>query len=1571
MKKTKKIGLLLTFFITIAILFCNSNFAQSTTPGKYLGLYGKGNGRPTGYYTSGRKNGGSSAPLPIIKIVEYTDAGGTSPKNTSEALYCIKDGIGFGSENSQSSIVQYNQYFDFKDKSKISSPYNSESVFPQGENYNKLLWLLDNICIPEDEDSVNTLLSKVKDSYGDSLNKDAFLTGMTAENNSSKEQKFKDLIEVIQQAAIWYITNANGQYQPTKAETFYVGTQNGGANKVDICSKYSYDEEECPIDALYDYLISEPERHKTYTSNTSNQALTLIKNGVTIENSNGHYVIGPYKITKNSDNYTNFSATVTANAITQTDIKILNSSKVEITGNNISDKIKSTIGNNFYIQVPVNSIKNNTDIKISISALNINREITYWSTPSNSNTSNQPVVEIKDEKINFSADDTQTLKPDLTNITVTKVWEDSNNQDNIRPQNVKVQLLADNVQKGETIELNEGNSWTYTFLGLDKYDKSGKVINYTVKEANTPNGYTSSLTGDAASGYTITNTHITTNISIPVEKIWSDNNDQDGLRLEEVEVELLADGEVSQTVKLNASNNWKHTFTNLQKNNSDRREIVYTVREKTEIPEYTKTVSGNQTDGFTITNYHKTDKTQVSVKKVWDDSDNAQSTRPSSVVVELLANGEVKNEATLNEGNNWQYTFTDLDTDKDGQEIFYTVIEKDLPRGYTAQITGNSRSGFVIKNTYKKFDLALRKYITKINDVLLKDLNIPSRNPNINDTGLESKQDTTADYNHKKDPILVKNNDKVTYNITIYNEGEKTGYASQIIDQLPRGLVLLSSGTVTSTGSDGQEKNTYKIQYNENTNRVIFEIQDQAKDLKTFDGDLDYETIEIDCKVNYEAMMGNNGILTNVAYISNDYDTEDNTNGSDIDSQPSNSPNVNKDNMENYKGKNTNPDDLSDSNHYYEGEEDDDDFEKVYIKNFDLALRKFITAVNETELKTNGEYDRAPTVDVSPLLNGEKTADYKHSKEPIKVKVGDIVTYTLRIYNEGQVDGYADEIVDHLPPELEFLPNDEMNKKYLWTLDSSDETGRTIKTTYLSKAQSEENILKGFNGEGTLDYKDIQVRCKVKNTTEVSKKITNIAEITASNNEYNIPDRDNDEKVKLPNDSELPNYKGNDDNKEDLTDKDYHYEGQEDDDDFEKIILEKFDLALRKFITGVNDEEITTRVPQVDTSKYGTIVDGKEITNMEYTHPKDPVRVANNDVVTYTIRVYNEGTQAGYAAEIKDDIPAGLEFIQDHEINKEYKWIMYDKDGNITTEIKKAETIATDYLSKENEKVKGENLLKGFDPTTMDTPDYKDVKIAFRVTEPNTSDRTITNKAQISKDTDEEGEEVDDTDSTPNEWNEGEDDQDVEHLYVKYFDLALRKWVSQAILIEDGIQKEMDTDHYAEQDPEPVVKVELNKDRIENTIVKFRYQIRITNEGEIEGYATEISDYIPEGLKFNQADNPKWREENGKIVTDQLKDTLLQPGESATVEVLLTWINGDENLNLKINVAEISKDSNPSDSPDIDSTPNNKKDGEDDMDDAPVILTVVTGIAQTYIAIIAGAVLIFGAGALIIKKYVV
>ena len=60
------------------------------------------------------------------------------------------------------------------------------------------------------------------------------------------------------------------------------------------------------------------------------------------------------------------------------------------------------------------------------------------------------------------------------------------------------------------------------------------------------------------------------------------------------------------------------------------------------------------------------------------------------------------------------------------------------------------------------------------------------------------------------------------------------------------------------------------------------------------------------------------------------------------------------------------------------------------------------------------------------------------------------------------------------------------------------------------------------------------------------------------------------------------------------------------------------------------------------------------------------------------------GTIAGYAEEITDDIPEGLEYLPDHETNKKYEWVMIDKEGKETEDVKEAVKVITKYLSKEN-----------------------------------------------------------------------------------------------------------------------------------------------------------------------------------------------------------------------------------------------------------------------------------------------
>lgn len=455
----------------------------------------------------------------------------------------------------------------------------------------------------------------------------------------------------------------------------------------------------------------------------------------------------------------------------------------------------------------------------------------------------------------------------------------------------------------------------------------------------------------------------------------------------------------------------------------------------------------------------------------------------------------------------------------------------------------------------------------------------------------------------------------------------------------------------------------------------------------------------------------------------------------------------------------------------------------------------------------------------------------------------------------------------------------------------------------------------------------------------------------------------------------------------------------------------EFDLSLRKFITKVNDTELTGENSREPVVNLNTLKNGDPAKNGEktaiYTHTKEPLTVCPSDIVEYTLRVYNEGELDGYARRVMDSVPAGVEMISPlydkdgnaTNQNAQYRWKMYKAvegdfvEGYIyyngkyyaeTVNSQEAEIIVTDYLSKANgelmmkpEDTENPNLLKAFNGPDNELS-YKDIKVQFKVKTTNKPEDIITNYAQISEDEYKDATDITDRDSTPNEWKENEDDQDVEHIKVKYFDLALYKWASSTIVIEDGKTKEVPSGHTQDY-KDKVVNVTISKEKLDKTVVKFKYQIKVENEGTLAGYAKELKDHIPQGLKFIEADNTEfgWKQQqDGTITTDYLKDTLLQPEDSAEVTVVLTWINGENNLGQKVNFAEISEDYNEyDDTPDIDSTPNNFEDepDEDDEDKDLVMLNIKTGetINAMYVAIIAGVAAIVVAGIVAIKKYVI
>lgn len=1457
-RKLKKAVLSLVLTISTMATFGMFNFvkaANDLTVPAYLGieLY-----RSSGY---GYKQGD----LPIYKIATYksTDTTNKIP-DKSRTIYCIKGGIGFGSDDAetgyQEKIVTYTKKYDLKNLSAIPSPY--KDVLPTGENYNKLMWVLDHLYImPENtqEDSTQA--------------RTAFLNG--AIPDELYDTMIDDDIDAIQQLAVWNFTN------PDANDRFHIESAGLKIAKEGEAfdSLFNIDRDRFnATKALLSYYV------KNADANYSSPVIASDAKPITIQdNSDGkiqtigdNYVAGPYIINKQLDIDYDVTATYNDGTITPT-IGIKNSNgNIEAT----NKTIKELEGQEFYLMVPTSS--NITQLKMQINGSYKVRKAWYLSAENPE--VEQPVVLVNEDTQYFEDVVAARLEEKKTfDLSLRKFITKINGQ---KIEELGLTSRVPNVEGLEELKNGTANTAIYKQLKTPVKVDIGDIVTYTIRVYNE---------GELA-GYA---TEITDYLPDQLEYILDDEiNLKYGWKYDTENTHRLktnylsnADGTTSETPeenKLAAFDGTKLDYKDVQ----IRCKVVSTANMPKKITNIAEITGCKDEEGNVITS-------------------PATGERDSSVKnVQIPA---------------------DLPSYKDQEINRQDPTDPDY-------IPGQEDDDDFEKLLLKEFDLSLKKFITKVNDT-----EITNRVPQVDVTPLKGTG-TTAKYTYQispeKNPVVVENSDIVEYTIRIYNEGEANGYAEVVRDDIPTGLEFLPENATNIEyrwkmyDADGNET-TDVSKATTITTDYLSKAQEDATGrnnlLKAFEmtkTTLDYRDVKVAFKV-IEPNSSKNTIV-NHAQIAEDT-------GDDRDSTP---------------------------NVWNEGE-DDQDIEQIRLKDFDLALRKFVTKINSKEIT-----DRIPQVDLSTLKGNGTTATYNHSKKPLSAYVGDVVEYTIRVYNEGDSEGYATEITDYLPKQLEFIKDNQTNITNNWKMydANGNETQNVSDAVTIKSGKLKDEKIPAFDGD-TLSYKEVKVVCKVVATDNMPKKITNIAEISKCENSNRIEvkglasgdERDsNPNQVTVPTGTELENYKDSEINKD-------YVPGQEDDDDFEKLLLEEFDLSLRKFITAVNDTQIKDREPKVDVTP---LKDGSG-TTAKYEHSKEPVLVSNGNIVEYTIRVYNEGSVAGYAQEVKDDIPEGLEFLPENETNTKYRWVMLNKDGMETTKVEDAQSIVTDYLSIEQEKTVGENLIKAFDPTTMDTLDYKDVKVAFKVVEPATSDRIVINKAQISKECDEDENDVKDRDSTPDEWIEGEDDQDIEKVKVQYFDLSLRKWVTQSIVIEDGQEKVTETGHTAEDDPEAVAKVDLKKSKINNVIVKFRFKIRVKNEGTIAGYVKEIKDYIPDGLKFLEEDNPLWKKVDEKtITTDQCKDVLLKPGDTTEVEVLLTWINGEDNMGVMDNWAEISKDYNEYGSPDIDSTPDNNKKGEDDIDDAPVMVTVQTGEVARYTGIAIVVLTILTTGVVLIKKYV-
>lgn len=204
---------------------------------------------------------------------------------------------------------------------------------------------------------------------------------------------------------------------------------------------------------------------------------------------------------------------------------------------------------------------------------------------------------------------------------------------------------------------------------------------------------------------------------------------------------------------------------------------------------------------------------------------------------------------------------------------------------------------------------------------------------------------------------------------------------------------------------------------------------------------------------------------------------------------------------------------------------------------------------------------------------------------------------------------------------------------------------------------------------------------------------------------------------------------------------------------------------------------------------------------------------------------------------------------------------------------------------------------------------------------------------------------------------------DIGLVTNKKADLKLDKYVSLiTVQNKDGVK----TYNYTDT---TLAKVEISAKRMAGSVVIVEYIMVVTNEGNMPMYARNIVDYMPKDMKFNSDLNPNWYAGNdGNLYNNELVDTVINPGESKNVKLILTKTMTENNVGLSNNRAELYETYNELGIADIDSVPANQAEGEDDMGTANVFVTVKTGEEVTYICTILVALVIFVTGVYFIKR---
>lgn len=602
-----------------------------------------------------------------------------------------------------------------------------------------------------------------------------------------------------------------------------------------------------------------------------------------------------------------------------------------------------------------------------------------------------------------------------------------------------------------------------------------------------------------------------------------------------------------------------------------------------------------------------------------------------------------------------------------------------------------------------------------------------------------------------------------------------------------------------------------------------------------------------------------------------------------------------------------------------DGVNNNTDKDWIRTKSTAVALQKYITEVQS--LDGTVTYDDRVDHRYNPNDGVSDTYRDSHKRNnKVKVEPGDIVTFTIKLQNTGELPVKISQIYDTYSwytregmreTGLEYVQNSITGNgnSYDFTFGYNDENDKyDYYDKYLIEFKNPETIQPGSEKVVTIQF-------RVTSTIAGELEIWNKAGIVQI-----IDYRDNVKNLDFMKVEPQKDFDGPDNNY---------------DTDF--MMIQEYKVSLEKFITSVTDKDGGNKVDCTDrtgeneedakntyrfnedplgddgssvlNSNTGELKSGStEVENLHFYKHNNAVRAEAGDKVTYTIRLRNTGTTKVKVTKIYDS------FRFDESTNATYKGIKLVYDETFGIQGNGGGTIINNHYGNdaENDNKRVDKYLIEFNtPELIDPGEYTDVTIQFSVEleNPELTKReiVISNKAVIVSLKNKNNVTVYDADGDVN-------NKDMDFIRTKIYKLSLQKIVYSVDGKTNGISS---FDRWTSWESTKI----NNQNKHNNPVTvsngdKIIYAIKVKNDGETIANNINVQDNLPNGLDLSsvkidsitssnntETGYTNYARENNKITFTLNKP--LSSGEENIIYVSATVTEPNISLSVLKNTAEI------------------------------------------------------------------